>query len=216
MSFLNCLFLLEYRQSRSMKPLPPYPGDTLRGIHCYGLETSQKFHSSRNKGDEFSTTLQVVCNILGRLESFLLGKWRKKHLRLLPLFYSPASRLQFFKIQRDSWANSPTCTGFFSTRSARHFLLLQTSYRKLFTEQYIPINMKVTSWILETKEREIFTIYYDTSKILNDWNWTKTSRRQARILEMWFREHASGSAQWENAHYNCWQSGSPLYCFYHC
>ena len=169
-----------------------------------------------NKGDEFSTTLQVVCNILGRLESFLLGKWRKKHLRLLPLFYSPASRLQFFKIQRDSWANSPTCTGFFSTRSARHFLLLQTSYRKLFTEQYIPINMKVTSWILETKEREIFTIYYDTSKILNDWNWTKTSRRQARILEMWFREHASGSAQWENAHYNCWQSGSPLYCFHRC
>lgn len=43
MSFPNCLFLLEYCQTRSTKPLPPYPGDNL---HCYGLETSQKFHSS--------------------------------------------------------------------------------------------------------------------------------------------------------------------------
>ena len=46
MSFPNCLFLLEYCQTRSTKPLPPYPGDNLRRIHCYGLETSQKFHSS--------------------------------------------------------------------------------------------------------------------------------------------------------------------------
>ena len=57
---------LEYRQTRSMKTLPPYPGDNLRQIHCYDLETSQKFHSS-------------ICSILGRLESFLLGKSRKKH-----------------------------------------------------------------------------------------------------------------------------------------
>lgn len=51
-----------------------------------------------NKGVEFSTALQVVCNIIARLESFLLEKWKKKHQRLLlPLFYSPASRLSFPK-----------------------------------------------------------------------------------------------------------------------
>ena len=76
--------------------------------------------------------------------------------------------------------------------------------------------MNMTIWNQETKETEIFTIYYDTGKILNDWNWTKTSWRQVRILEMWFHEHMSGYVLWENAHYNRWQSGSPLYCFHCC
>ena len=146
MSFPNCLFLLEYRQTVRQSLFLRIRVIIFVGFTATAWRHRRSSTVASNKGDEFSTTLQVVCNILGRLESFLLGKWRKKRWRHLPLFYGPASCLQFFKIQRDSWANSPTCTGVFSTCSACHFLLSQTSCRKLFTEKYIQMNMKVTIW----------------------------------------------------------------------